>query len=174
MIFIYTALRLFPTHTHIYLFLLNCATSFIKCCLYVWCYPNVTNGNKWILYCIVLYQCEPVCVREFIRVLSSMVMHLNSHTGKQTTQNKKNISCHLMFFSVFRPAKSRVDNPTSALTNYNPALNSSIRNTARRKRLTNLNGLKPARCYDCCNLVFMGCRKKRLNRLSPTLHVIAI
>ena len=42
-------------HTHIHLILLNCATTIIKCCLYVCCYPNVTNGNKWILYCIVLY-----------------------------------------------------------------------------------------------------------------------
>ena len=32
-----------------------CATAIIKCCLYVCCYQNVTNGNKWILYCIVLY-----------------------------------------------------------------------------------------------------------------------
>ena len=40
---------------NIYMFLLNCATAIIKCCLYVCCYQNVTNGNKWILYCIVLY-----------------------------------------------------------------------------------------------------------------------
>ena len=38
------------THIH----LLNCAATIIICCLYVCCYSNVTNGNKWILYCIVL------------------------------------------------------------------------------------------------------------------------
>ena len=37
------------------MFLLNGATAIIKCCLYVCCYQNVTNGNKWILYCIVLF-----------------------------------------------------------------------------------------------------------------------
>jgi len=41
-------------YTHIHLFVLNCATTSINCFLYVCYYPNVTNGNKWILYCIVL------------------------------------------------------------------------------------------------------------------------
>ena len=44
---------MFPTHTHIHIYI-YCATAIIKCCLYVCCYQNVTNGNTWILYCIVL------------------------------------------------------------------------------------------------------------------------
>ena len=30
--------------------------SYIPCCIYVCCYPNVTNDNKWMLYCIVSYR----------------------------------------------------------------------------------------------------------------------
>ena len=56
-------------HINIHFFLLNCATAIIKCCLYVCYYSNVTNGNTWILYCIVL-----VCIALYWIVLHCIVL----------------------------------------------------------------------------------------------------